>query len=435
STPTSPALKSKLRQNIFGGTIGGPIIKEKLFFFAAYQQTIQRTGGPGTASVTPTAWRTGDLSAFTATFIRDPLKTGACTAADKTACFPGNIIPANRIANPVAKALFADTKLHPLATRGQVGTGVGLIDVVTANELNNPQVDAKIDWRASDKDNISGRYSFQFGTAAGTKGALPTNITGQSVQRPQNIALNWTRTISSTVINEARIGFNRAVFISDFNDWAGIGNANSKLGIPGNQVIPGLALVSAGNGISFGSRAVNEDNVTNTFHYGDNLTVLRGRHSLKMGGQWLRYQQNRFYPGNNGLLGGFTYDGRFTNLAFADFLLDLLANKSIGSQSGTWGHRQNRIGTFFQDDFKVRNNLTLNLGMRWEYTSPVVEVKDRQSNFDLTTKQQLFANQNGNSRALYKAYHKGFEPRIGFAWTPRMFAEKLVVRAGYGITQ
>ncbi len=316
-----------------------------------------------------------------------------------------------------------------------MGTGVGLIDVVTANQLNNPQVDAKIDWRVTENDNFSARYSFQFGTAAGTVGSLPTNITGQSVQRPQNIALNWTRTISSSVINEARIGFNRAVFISDFNDWASIGNANTKLGIPGTQVIPGLALVSAGNGISFGSRAVNEDNVTNTFHYGDNLTVLRGRHSLKMGGQWLRYQQNRFYPGNNGLLGGFTYDGRFTNLAFADFLLDLLSNKSIGSQSGTWGHRQNRIGVFFQDDFKVRSNLTLNLGMRWEYTSPVIEVLDRQSNFDLTTKAQLFAGKNGNSRALYKSYKKGFEPRIGFAWTPEMFNRKLVVRAGYGITQ
>ncbi|MFN0110625.1 MAG: carboxypeptidase regulatory-like domain-containing protein [Blastocatellia bacterium] len=427
-------VKSKLRQNIFGGTIGGPIIKEKLFFFAAYQQTIQRTGGAGTASVAPVAWRNGDLSAFT-TPIRDPQKTGACTTADRTACFTGNIIPANRISNPVARALFADTRLYPLPTRQQVGTGVGLIDVVTASQINNPQVDGKIDWRVTDKDNFSSRYSFMRGTSSTPKGALPINITGKSVTRPQNIALNWTRTISPTVINEARVGFNRAVFISDFLDWGGIGNANSKFGIPGNQVIPGLASVSAGNGIAFGSRAVNEDNVTNTFHYGDNLTILKGRHSLKMGGQWQRYQQNRFYPGNNGLLGGFTYDGRFTGLAFADFLLDLLSNKSIGSQSGTWGHRQNRIGVFFQDDFKVRNNLTLNLGMRWEYTSPVVEVKDRQSNFDLITKRQIFANQNGNSRALYNAYYKGFEPRIGFAWTPTRFNGKLVARAGYGITQ
>lgn len=427
-------VKSKLRQNIFGGTLGGPIIKERLFFFAAYQQTIQRTGGAGTASVAPIAWRNGDLSAFT-TPIRDPQKTGACTTADRTACFTGNIIPANRISNPVARALFADTRLYPLPTRQQAGTGVGLIDVVTASEINNPQIDGKIDWRVTDKDNFSSRYSFMRGTSSTPKGALPINITGKSVTRPQNIALNWTRTISPTVINEARVGFNRAVFISDFLDWADIGNANSKFGIPGNQLIPGLASVSAGNGIAFGSRAVNEDNVTNTFHYGDNLTILKGRHSLKMGGQWQRYQQNRFYPGNNGLLGGFTYDGRFTGLAFADFLLDQLANKSIGSQSGTWGHRQNRIGVFFQDDFKVRNNLTLNLGMRWEYTSPVVEVKDRQSNFDLITKQQIFANRNGNSRALYRAFYKGFEPRIGFAWTPTQFDGKVVVRAGYGITQ
>ncbi|MFN0122780.1 MAG: carboxypeptidase regulatory-like domain-containing protein [Blastocatellia bacterium] len=426
-------VKSKLRQNIFGGTLGGPVIREKLFFFAAYQQTIQRTGGAGTAAVTPTAWRNGDLSAFT-TPIRDPQRTGACTAADRTACFPNNQIPVSRF-SPTARALFADTTLHPLPVRQQAGTGVGLIDVVTASELNNPQVDAKIDWRVSDKDNFSGRYSFQFGDAATTKGALPTNITGKSVQRPQNIALNWTRTFSPTVINEARIGFNRAVFISDFLDWANIGNANAKFGIPGNQIIPGLALISPGNGIAIGNRAINEDNVTNTFHYGDNLTILRGRHSLKMGGQWLRYQQNRFYPGNNGLLGGFTYSGTFTGVPFADFLLDQLSNKSIGSNSGTWGHRQNRIGVFFQDDFKVRNNLTLNLGMRWEYTSPLVEVKDRQSNFDLVTGKQLFAGRDGNSRALYKPFYKGFEPRVGFAWTPGGLDGKFVVRAGYGITQ
>lgn len=434
STPTNPIRKSKLRQNIFGGTLGGPIMRERLFFFLAYQGQVQRTGGSGVATVTPTAWRTGNLSSIT-TPIRDPR---TCTnPRDLTTCstFAGNVIPTNRIVNPVARALFANTTLHPLPTRTQAGTGLGLIDVVTANKLDYHQGDVKIDGKLSERDNLSGRYSILRGESAGVQGALPTNITGQSFIRPQNFALTWTRTFSPTVINEARIGFNRAVFISDFLDWAGIGNANNQLGIPGSQAIPGLAFVSAGNGISFGSRAVNEDNVTNTFHYGDNLTIIRGRHAMKMGGQLQRYQQNRYYPGNNGLLGGFTYDGRFTGVAFADFLLDLLANKSIGSRTGTWGHRQNRIGIFFQDDFKVRNNLTLNLGMRWEYTSPVVEVKDRQSNFDLLTGRQLFAGRDGNSRALYEPYYKGFEPRVGFAWTPEAFDRKLVVRAGYGIVQ
>jgi carboxypeptidase family protein len=430
--------KSKLRQNIFGGTLGGPIIKNKFFFFVDYQGTVQRTGGPGTATVAPAAWRTGDLSSLlsgSSGIVRDPTKCTNPRVVTTCEPFPGNKIPIDRIVNPVAKALFADTTLYPLPVRSAAGTGLGLIDVVTASQLDGHQFDIKLDARLSEKDNVTGRYSFANIENADVKGSLPTNITAQGFSRPQNILLNWTRTISPTIINEARVGFNRALFISDFNDWAGVGNANATLGIPGAQAIAGVSSITMGNGVSIGSLAVNEDNVTNTFHYGDNLTILRGRHTLKMGGQLQRYQQNRYYPGNNGLLGGFTYNGTYTGVAFGDFLLDQLQSKSIGSQSGTWGHRQIRLGFFFQDDFKLRNNLTLNLGMRWEYTSPVVEVKDRQSNFDLKTGKQLFAGQDGNGRALYDPYYKGFEPRLGIAWTPERFKNKLVVRAGYGITQ
>ena len=283
---------------------------------------------------------------------------------------------------------------------------------------------------------MSGRYSFANFHTNGIQGALPVQLTGKSFNRPQNIALNWTRIISPTIVNEARVGFNRAVFITDVLDWAGLGTGNASLGIAGTQVHEGLSSIALGSGLTtIGSTAVVEDNVTNTFHYGDTLTITQGRHFMKTGGQWLRYQQNRFYPGNNGLLGLFEYSGTFTGAGFADFLLDLLSRKGVGSQTGTWGHRQNRIGVFLQDDFKMKRNLTLNLGIRWEYTSPVVEVHDRQSNFDITTGQQRFAGRDGNSRALYDPYYKGFEPRLGFAWTPKMFADKLVVRAGYGITQ
>lgn len=427
--------KSKLRQNIFGGTLGGPIVKNKLFFFTDYQGTVQRTGGPGVATVAPAAWREGNLSSLTNAVVRDPTK---CTnPKDIKTCqpFAGNIIPKSRITNPVAKALFADPKLYPTPVRTQPGTGLGLIDVVTANTLDGHQFDFRIDAKLTEKDNFTGRYSFANIENAGVKGALPTNITAESFSRPQNIMLGWTRAFSPTVVNEARIGLNRAVFINNFNDWAGIGAANSLLGIPGAQAIPGLSSITLGNGLSIGVAAVNEDNVTNTFHYGDTLSISHGRHFFKTGGQLQRYQQNRYYPGNNGLLGSYTYSGAFTGVGFADFLLDQLASKAIGSASGTWGHRQNRIGFFFQDDFKYRNNLTFNLGMRWEHTTPVVEVKDRQSNFDLKTGKQLFAGRDGNSRALYDPYYKGFEPRIGIAWTPARLDGKFVVRAGYGITQ
>jgi hypothetical protein len=443
---TGKAEKQKLRQNVFGFTLGGPVMQNKLFFFTDYQGTKQRTGGGTSRNVASQAWRTGDLSSFlqlrnaagqlAPVYVRDPQRTGACNASDQTACFPGNIIPANRIVNPVAKALFADTALYPLPSRIDTATGLGIYNTVTAAALDGHQFDVKLDARLTEKDNLSGRYSFGNYESKGIQGAFPVELTGKSFSRPQSIVINWTRTFSPTVVNEARVGMNRTVFIDDANDWAGLGNANAKFGIPGNQVFPGLSAIALGNNLSgVGSRVVASDNVSNNFLYGDNLTVLRGSHSFKMGGQWLRSQQNRFYPGNNGLLGGFTYDGRFTGVPYADFLLDLLSNKSIGSNSGTWGHRQNRIGLFFQDDWKVRSNLTLNLGMRWEYTSPLVEVKDRQSNFALFSGRQLFAGRDGNSRALYDPFYKGFEPRVGFAWTPEAFDNKLVVRAGYGITQ
>jgi hypothetical protein len=445
-----PVPKNKLRQNIFGGTLGGPVIKNKLFFFTDYQGSIQRTGGPTSVRVASPAWRSGDLRTISA-FIRDPAlpRTQLCqaTPANPTpgvnyqqACFPNSQIPTSRF-SPFARALFADTSLYPLPDRIDPSNGTGIKDVVTANTFDGHQFDIRIDNRLGDKDNFSGRYSFGTNEVLGVKGGLPIVLTGKSFSRPQNIALNWTHTFSPTIINEARVGLNRAVFINAGFDWAGIGKANAKFGIPGDQARTGLSSVTLGNGLAgVGNALSDSSNATNTFHYGDNLTILLGRHGLKMGGQLQRYQQNRFYAGNNGILGLFNYTATFTGQVFSDFLLDQLSQKGKGgnptdTNRGVWGHRQNRLGFFFQDDYKVRNNLTFNLGMRWEYTSPVVEVKDRQSNFDIATGKQILVGQNGDSRALYNSYYKGFEPRLGFAWTPEKFDGKFVVRAGYGITQ
>jgi hypothetical protein len=294
--------------------------------------------------------------------------------------------------NPVAKALFSNPDLYPLPTRPGTANIPNNLTSSTQDELKGDQFDVRIDARLSNTNNVSARYSFANFNTNGIRGALPVQLTGKSFNRPQNIALNWTRIFSPTIINEARVGFNRAVFITDVLDWSGLGNGNATLGIAGTQVHSGLSSIGLGSGLTgIGSTGVVEDNVTNTFQYGDTLTISKNRHFMKMGGQWLRYQQNRFYPGNNGLLGLFDYAGTFTGAGFADFLLDLLSRKGVGSQTGTWGHRQNRIGVFFQDDFKMRTNLTVNLGIRWEYTSPVVEVHDRQSNFDIATGAQLFA--------------------------------------------
>src|SRR5262249_21331233 len=141
------------------------------------------------------------------------------------------------------------TSLYPTSTNIN-SQRVAVIPVTTASVLDGHQFDVRIDHRFSDKDNFSGRYSFGNYEASGVKGALPVELTSKSFNRPQNIALNWRRTFSPTVINEARVGFNRAVFITDSLDWAKLGAGNSKFGIPGNQVVDGLSLVVLGNNLS-----------------------------------------------------------------------------------------------------------------------------------------------------------------------------------------
>jgi hypothetical protein len=153
-----------------------------------------------------------------------------------------------------------------------------------------------------------------------------------------------------------------------------------------------------------------------------------------MGGQAIRYQQNRFYGGNNGILGLFTYSGFKSGSSFADFLLDQLQSKGRGSNTGLWGHRQWRSALFLQDDWKVTANLTLNLGLRWEYNQPVYEVADRQLNVDIYTGAIHLAGKDGNSRALFEPYYKQFMPRFGFAWSPAAMNRRFVLRGGYGIT-
>ncbi len=425
SNNRSGAPKASLKQNVYGVTIGGPIVKNRTFFFADWQGTRAHSGGGTTASVAPAAWRTGDLSGLPQV-IKDPV-TGTP--------FPGNIIPESRIVNPAAKALFANQDLYPLPNANVSGV-VGNYKTTQLTTTENDQWDLKIDHKLSSKDQLSGRFSQGWYNQTGVKGVLPTIPTGITDAPVWNFVTNWNRTIGATMVNEARFGVQRTYIQTQLNDWGGLGDANATFGIPGGQPIPGLSSITMGDGTTaIGSRATLERNAPNTFYYGDNFSMSHGKHFMKMGGQLERYQQNRFYAGNNGLLGYFNYTGLFTGSAFADFLLDQLQSKGRGSQTGTWGHRQNRTGLFFQDDWKVRSNLTLNLGMRWEYTSPLIEVHDRQSNFDLKTGQQLFAGEDGNSRALYKPYYKGFEPRVGFAWSPGAFDNKFVVRMGYGIVQ
>lgn len=415
------AAKQERKQHIYGATLGGPIQKDKMFFFANYQGSRQDAPGSALASVAPLAWRTGDFSSLT-TVIRDPLTGNP---------FPGNIIPANRI-SPVARAIM-NSALYPAPNRSGIANNFVGETLLT---IRAHQGDARFDWNASTNDKVWARYSFATYEDRRDKQAFPLLMGTRNDQPFQNVGVNWTRTLGPNKVNEVLVGFSSTRVIGETFDWANVGNANSTFLIPGGQAIPGLTSIGWGSGLTApGAIAADSDTLAKTYQLNEKFTWLTGRHTLKFGGQFLHYNQRRFYAGNNGVLGFLNFNGAFTGFAFSDFLLDMVSTKGKGGgdPSSPWTHLQDRIGLFAQDDFKIRPNLTLNLGLRWAYSSPLVEKDNKQTNFDLRTGKQIFATDGSiEARALYKPYYKGFEPRIGFAWLAN---DKTVVRGGYGISQ
>ena len=426
------------QQNMYGGTLGGRIIRDKLFFFGNYEGTQRRESGPALASVAPADWRRGDLSRLPQA-INDPATCQVVGGTRTCQPFAGKQIPLARFGAP-ARALFNDPNLYPLPN--SAGTGaLGLVNNFSGTSalfLKNNQGDAKVDWRASDKDSMMFRYSQGFYTDGTALPVLPTSAAGVKEAPTIGAVAAWTRTVSSSIVNDLRYGFTRTVIMDTFADPFGTQEGgNAKLGIPGGQLAPGFSGLTIGEGLTvIGTAGILSDGKDNKFHLSETLSWAKGSHFFRFGANGVRYQQNRFYSGNNGALGTFGYTTTlFSGSSFSDFLLDMVSAKGRGQGDGRrWGQRHWRFGTFVQDDWKATSTLTLNLGLRWEYTQPLYEVNDLQSNIDVNTGQLLLAGQNGNSRALYDPYYKQFMPRIGFAWTPEAFGRRLVVRGAYGIT-
>ena len=428
ATNRAGGTKAKFTRDTFGGTIGGPILQNKLFFFGNYQGGRQdNPPSQSFATVVPDAWRQGDLSSLLARniIIRDPL-TGQA--------FPNNQIPVNRFSQ-FARNLFADEALYPRANVARPMSDFREnYRGSTASEQNVDQYDVKLDWNASANDKLYVRFSRQTGDSGTSQTVMPLSFASASNNPFWGLATNWNRIFGNSIVNDLLVGYSDGSSLSIPLDPLGLGKLNNRLGIAGDQVMRGLTNIRWGNDLTqIGSAETGTDNVNQNFQLNERLTWLRGRHSLKFGGSWNYSHSKSHYPGNNGRNGFIGFDVfNFTGAPFADFLLDQVSQKGRGSATEAWTHLQHRIGLFAADDFKITGNLTLNLGIRWAYTSPFVEADDRQANFDLTNAAQLLAGQNGNSRALYDPYYNGWEPRIGFAYRP---GERWVFRGGYGISQ
>ncbi|HMF74407.1 MAG TPA: carboxypeptidase regulatory-like domain-containing protein [Bryobacteraceae bacterium] len=416
-TPRKP-----LRWNVFGATLGGPIIKNKLFFFVDYQG--QRFDTPGNATgftVLTTAERQGNFSQLLS--LTNPIQLyNPVTRAP----FPNNQIPTSML-SPVAQRIV-NSSYYPQPLNGNLANNqVNTISTQT----NSDQGDARVDWAPSEKDHLFGRYSQSILDNPTTNSQLLQYNTAQNYP-VHNGVLDWTHSIGSSFVNDARVGVNY-VLITNGAASNGLPNLNSTFGIAG---VPGDILAaqsfSTTSANTIGTNTIGNANNYQLFgdtviQYQDTAIWTKGSHSMHFGFQGWRQRINTFYAGNNGLAGTFTYTGRFTSLnpvspgaAEADFMLGLPAQIGTGTSGGTWGQRANILAGFFQDDWRVSRALTLNLGLRYEIHTPWVEVNNRQTNFGLFSGAVLIPGQNGNNDALYNTYNGigNWQPRIGVAYAP-----------------
>jgi Carboxypeptidase regulatory-like domain len=462
--------KAKVRWNMFGGTAGGPIIKNRLFFFADYQG--QRFDIPSSAShntVFTAAERSGNFGDLCETGFDGagkclPAPSGSnlksvqlynpcasfaapCTSSSTPAAtrqfFPNNVIPAAMI-SPVAAALFKSS-LYPNPVNSQTQSNA----VNTTNSAQNvDQGDLKIDFKASQRDNISYRFTraYQNNPSFNSQVLLSD---GYSTTPIYNTVGDWTRTIGNNLVNDARVGWSH-ITLNSGNAWAsGVGQFGNTLGIGnGNPAaLPGLLSLTFSNTAvsSLGASEQTQSFDDHVWQFEDGLSWSHGRHNFKFGGQLSRQIIKTFYAGNNGQLGLMDFDGRFTSPGIgasggdggADFVLGLDYQYGRGVSTGkTWQQSSNLIGIYGEDTWRLTDRLTLNLGLRYDAHSPWVEANDQQANYNIATGNIDLAGKNGASRGLYDSFYGGrdFQPRIGFAWTPGALGGRTVIRGAFSIS-
>ena len=453
--------KSELRRNQFGASFTGPVELPKVYnghdktFFLASWESFRGIAGSSQLGVIPSALeRQGDFSQTFGsngklTLVKDPLASGSCTTLGAGACFPGNVVPANRMSS-VGKQLAA---LFPLPNT----TGA---NNYRANANSNDNWDSflfKVDQKVTARENVSFRVLKRWESSTNPFSGSPLGAFGATTDNVQALyGLAATSVFTPTLINEARMGLTRTTD-NEVSSHAGT-NWAANLGIPGTTTDPNLVAFpkfSITGYETVGDSTTNPIHyVVNNFNWNDVLTWSKGRHNIRMGGDVLRVQY--YQPTNSNFNGTFTFNGKMSNNGFADVLLGFPSSTSRKIGTVTNHIYSTNFGGFVQDDFKVLPNLTLNLGIRYEVQFMPTEKYGQMSSFipgigkvilagtstvpDLAsilaanglTNQTGLASDYGLPKSLINNNYDNLAPRIGFAWRP-FGGNRTVIRSGYGI--
>jgi Carboxypeptidase regulatory-like domain/TonB dependent receptor-like, beta-barrel len=430
------ATKNALRRNQFGGTVGGPIKRNKLFFFADMERTDQREAQVFNDVLPTAAMRAGDFTGQKT--ITDPL-TGAP--------FPGNMIPANRI-SPQATFFL---KYMPSQSQGIFNA---------PQSLDISKGDIKIDAQPREKDHLMGRYSIQDNVELD-----PNQYSTLGVQnlhsRAQNATFTWTRVFSPKWLNELRFGYYRDYFLfgavlpgTNFDQLAGI------TGYEQTDLSPSFPLINISGYTGFsgsGSNNLPKSNRIRTFQYSDAVSYNVGKHALKFGGQ-LYHQTHTFFNGQTEE-GSFSFTTQYTGNAFGDFLLGYPASVFRAYPLALYGNNGNQWALFAQDTYRVSQNLTVNLGLRYAHNPFFNGTQGQTSAFDYATGKVIVPMVNGKlidpvvqpetpfllplfsdrlegtdalglPQSIRKTGDGQWLPRVGYAWHPK---DKIVLRGAYGV--
>jgi len=417
----------KFIRNQFGGSVGGPILKDRTFWFANYDGTRIRKAITRTAFIPTLLERQGNFSQTPGVTIRDP-RTGLP--------FPNNIIPTGQI-DPVGARVSAFYPNPNVNNPGQ--------NFVSAPVMRRriDQVTGRVDHKLGEKDQLFGRYTINDDPRFDTFEPFSrvTDIPGfgaSTINRQQVAGVGWTHIFSPRFFNELRLGYNRfrgAIFQENQGK-----DISSQLGIRGTSTVPldfGVPLINLAPYSNVGEATnLPQDRRDNTYELKDILSYTTGAHAFK-GGLELREFQN-YILFDTTARGVLTFTGGFSGNTIADLLLGVPFQAQLNVPDGGLNatnviyQRFFSVGGFFQDDWKVSPKLTLNLGLRYGANQPIKEKRNRISKFSRETGTLVVAGRDGQGDTLYDWDTNNFAPRFGLAYTP-FGGSRTVIRGGYGV--
>ena len=416
------AQRDSLKRNQFGGTFGGRVIRDKLFFFAGYQGTRNRSNPTATTATIPSAaMLDGDFSTITGpgcpsngVTLKNPLNGNAP--------FPGNRIPASML-NPIAQKIGRE--YLPLSSTDQCGRVTYGIPV-TGDEN---QFITRVDWVHTSKHTLFGRYfldGFQNPPTYDGKNLLTTTQAG-NLERAQSVTISDSYTFGPSTLNTFHATFNRR---RDDRGPTDIPINPTMLGINIYSAVPNFLLMSVTGGFSTfcGTCAPGHFNV-NSYQVADDVDIIRGRHQVAVGFNLVRVQNNTISGFNEN--GNFAFNASRTGLGLADFVAGLPSD--FQQTNATPDDLRQWIMSFYaQDTFKINPRFTLNYGVRWEPTFPTPDKYKRgtsfsRAGFDAGQVSKVYPNapaglffpgDPGIPDATWDAAKANFAPRVGIVWNP-----------------